>query len=542
MAAVKSIASDAKGRWLATASYDKTLRIWDVSTQSLMKIIRVPMASGNEGRLETCALSPDGRLVATGGFTGYWDKTACVYLFDRSSGDMVLRLAGFPDNVECIKFSADGKRLALCLWKGGIRVFDLPSGAEAFRDDTYGDQSYGLDFDLAGRLVTSCWDGHIRLYDPDGKKIADVTPRGGSQPCRVQFSPDGTRVAVGFGDAASVTVLAATDLSYLYTPNTSGFRGSLGRIAWSRDGHELMTGGWKPNTERDRYVIRIWSEGGKASYRDFVTPFADTILELCPMPDGRIGIADYSGWNLASPGSDGWVSTNATGDFRDRLLSVDASGKTLAFALDYPKGEPWRFELPARLVKTASPDLHPVRTEAPGVKVLHWRNEVNPYCNGQKLELSNGEISRQIAFQPDNQGFLLGADWNLYSFGKEGQLRWKRRIPAGCWTVNVSGDGTLGIAACADGVIRWFRMSDGQPLLLFYVQPGTQKWVAWTPSGYYDCSPGAEDLIGWHTNMGRDHAADFIPASKLRDKYHRPAIIDAVLGMKDEAQAIQKGK
>jgi hypothetical protein len=62
--------------------------------------------------------------------------------------------------------------------------------------------------------------------------------------------------------------------------------------------------------------------------------------------------------------------------------------------------------------------------------------------------------------------------------------------------------------------------------------------VIWTPSGYYDASPGGEDLIGWHVNNGRDNAADFFPVGEFRSTYYRPDIVAKILETGDEAKAI----
>jgi hypothetical protein len=61
--------------------------------------------------------------------------------------------------------------------------------------------------------------------------------------------------------------------------------------------------------------------------------------------------------------------------------------------------------------------------------------------------------------------------------------------------------------------------------------------VLWTPEGYYDASAGGEDLIGWHVNRGLDQAADYFPASRLRDRYYRPELVGAVLRTLDLDQA-----
>ena len=48
------------------------------------------------------------------------------------------------------------------------RVFERDkSWSEAFRDDQYGGESYGAAFSRDGRLVTTSYDGLIRLYTSD---------------------------------------------------------------------------------------------------------------------------------------------------------------------------------------------------------------------------------------------------------------------------------------------------------------------------------------------------------------------------------------
>ncbi|HBE70831.1 MAG TPA: hypothetical protein DDW52_22015 [Planctomycetaceae bacterium] len=55
------------------------------------------------------------------------------------------------------------------------------------------------------------------------------------------------------------------------------------------------------------------------------------------------------------------------------------------------------------------------------------------------------------------------------------------------------------------------------------------RWIIWTPAGYYDASPGAEQLIGWHVNRGPDKAAAFYKVQQFRDQLYRPDIINAIL-------------
>jgi hypothetical protein len=149
-------------------------------------------------------------------------------------------------------------------------------------------------------------------------------------------------------------------------------------------------------------------------------------------------------------------------------------------------------------------------------------------------------MSRSLAIVPTQSRFLLGTDFCLRLFDRNGKELWQAPIPEVAWSVNISGDGRLAVAAFGDGTIRWYRITDGKELFAFFPHNDRKRWVLWTPSGYYDCSPGAEDLIGWHVNNGRDQAADFYPVAQFRATYYRPDVIQRVLQTGDEAAALKQ--
>lgn len=108
--------------------------------------------------------------------------------------------------------------------------------------------------------------------------------------------------------------------------------------------------------------------------------------------------------------------------------------------------------------------------------------------------------------------------------------------------VNLTPDGRLALAAFGDGTIRWFRADDGTELLAFFPHADRQRWVLWTPGGYYHASENGEDLIGWHLNNGPDQEADFLPAWHFRDRFLQPRVIDLILETLDEAEAVRRAR
>jgi WD40 repeat protein len=116
------IALDANGRWLATASYDKTLRVWDLTTTGqLLETLRPPLGEGSEGWLYAVAISPDGQWIATGGWSS--PSNHSVYVFKRAEGVIVNVLHGLPNVVLDLAWSSDGRYLAATLGNGQVSVY-----------------------------------------------------------------------------------------------------------------------------------------------------------------------------------------------------------------------------------------------------------------------------------------------------------------------------------------------------------------------------------------------------------------------------------
>ena len=545
-AMIRRIATDEAGRYLVTASDDKTARVWDIADGRLLTTLRIPIGSSNEGKLNAVALSPDGQTVALGGWTGWdYDGSASIFLFDRASGRLLRRLTGLSNVVYHLAFSSDGRWLAATLAKNnGVRVFAVASGQLLAEDRDYADASFSAHFSSGGRLVTTSYDGLLRLYRFDGSRLtllAKQAAPGGKQPYAARFSPDGKRIAVGFGDTPAVNVLDSSDLSFSYAPDTAEVNKSLGRIAWSRDGTTLFSAGIA-GTPGPKF-IRRWLSGGAGAAQNW--PVArGTIMDMVALPDGRLTFGGAGPeWDVVNTeGTRHFFHAPIVADFRDNHegFTLSADGVQVRFGYEQYGKSPTVFDSQSRaFLLPDTTGLIPRTISASGLDVTDWKDELSPKLNGVVLELQPSEKSQCLALMPGGEGFILGASWSLRAFGRSGAERWKRPTPSQVWAVNVSQDGRWVVAAYGDGTIRWHRASDGAEQLAFYPHPDKKRWVMWTSSGYYDASPGAEDLIGWHVNRGKDQAADFFPASRFRGQFYRPDVPSKILDTQDESIALR---
>jgi len=551
-AVINRVDTDAAGRYAVTASDDKTARVWDIGSGRLLQVLRPPIGVGYEGRLFAVAMSPDGSTVAVGGWTKLGSNGGhAVYLFDRASGQLQRRLTGLANVINHLTFSPDGRWLAAALGgANGVRVWDWKRSATPQADGVYGKGSFGASWSGDGRLAVSSFDGKLRLYRPgeDGRlvKLAEVEAPGGREPFALAFHPDGSRIAVGYNDSTRVDVLDSQRLLSLLAPSTQGVsNGDLGRVAWSRDGRTLAAAGrW---ARGGPYHARLWPEGGRGQAQD--VPLANsTVMHLASLPAGGwvVAASDPTWGLLSAQGVWQTLGRPPIADLRDSkrgAFLLAGGGRRLQFGYEPFGKPPHQFDL-ARRTLSAGPLPGGRPPDTTSVPVLNWEDRADPTLRGQPIRLEDNEMSRSLAASPGGQVAVLGASFRLRHLAADGTLRWEQPVPGEVWGVNIPADGPQAgqflVAAYADGTIRWHRLSDGAELLAFFPHADRQRWVLWTPSGYYDASPGGEELIGWHVNRGADEAADFYPASRFRSKYHRPDVIDRVLDTLDETEALKR--
>lgn len=547
ISAVRRVSVSADGMTLVTGSDDKTVRVWNAQDGSLEAVLRVPTGDGDDGKIFAVAISPDGKTVAAGG----WDHTDGsqllfhVYVFDRATGQITARLGPVANAVNDLAFSSDGALLAAGFAAGGLTVWQGPHWALVGSDSDYAGAVHSLAFLPDGGLAVAALDGDLRVYDQDFTMVAREPAPSGSEPDSLAVAPDGQTLAVGYAGVAAVDLLTLPGLQPAGAADVAGLAGGdLGAVAWSADGETLYAGG-SYNTPEERMPLFAWSQRGKGQ-RVAYDAAGDTIMDVAALPGGGVAVAgaDHTLTVFNSNGALRFRNGPVAADMRGKLgddFTVNDDATQVRFGLGVAGRDPWLFDV-TRLTFTPAPaqrdDFHAAPLDS--LALSDWNSTDQPLLNGRPLQLDHSETSRSAVTAPDGSWLALGTDYALRRFSQNGQLEWSQTIPEVAWGLNIDRQAKLIVAAHLDGTLRWYRASDGQPLLTVFVHAKDKRWVAWTPKGYFAASPGGETLMGWQVNHGWTTAPDLIPCAQLHDRFYRPDIVSSILAIGDEAKAIRQ--
>ncbi len=567
------------GQTLVSVSLDKTIRLWDVATGDLIKTLRGHIGEGYEGALMAAALSPDGNILAVGGFLGPQggepELIGHIRLFNLKSGEQIGVLAGHDNVVFGLDFSSDGKWLATGSGDRATAVWDISPilaqpGSEAQLIAVLGGSTnpgppvYDVAFGPNKRtLVTTAYWRTLILHElkknPVGVTGFDVLKSSydmeghRDQVLCVDFAPNGEYIVSGGKDG----YVLLWDGTGKYIAELDQFQHPVGTVSFSADSAKIVASG---TTGQDTHVYAIPSGEKLTSFTlhtDTVEAsafFGNTLIATAGGGDNDIYI-----WNADS----GDVLTHITGKgkqpvalgFGSQLRLAIGTGNTaprdvvIEVPQDVPEYTPldtvfdvadMRFsqQLPRE------PEFTRIRTTYQGRRLERVSSAVLHIIDGATIEPIENHahydgMIRAYTYTPDGN-IVVGSSYSLKLYDPDGYLIRDFVGHTGeIWAVSISEDGRLLASGSSDQTIKLWSLATGELLVTLFMATD-REWVCWTPQGYYAASAGGEKYIGWQINQGRSKAAMYYPVSIFRDQFHRPELVKRTVAVGSFAQAFQE--
>jgi len=531
---------------LVSVSYDKTLKIWDANTLSLLHTFRFPVEPGNSGKLYSVAISPDGNEVACSAYGGNWEKSDVIYIVDVQQLVIKSVIRGLENIATHLSYSSDSNYLLVSIRNHcEFAIYDMHDYSRllAFYGSYKGASFSGFSPD--GQSIISVGnDSVLRSFDFEGGEItlrAEKTYNNvNAKPFRATYSPDGEKIAVGFLNVEHVEILKAQTLELLERPvvfEEKDHEAWIHTLSWSPDSQTLYGGVYS-----QRPALITWKDGQmKHSKRIFLK---SSPLDLATKGGRVYYCTEYQTIGFYEAASETLVThesdfLNFSDAYLDFYCSADGSLIKIPFSIE---GEPVFFDmaLPGLTdeIREAATMIHPI-TYSDEMTIKNWRNAAETVLNGKRLGMKKGELSRALSINPLNGHFSVGTDWHIYHFDQNGDLIWSVPVNSTICALNTVKEGELIIAALSNGTFEWYESGNGTKLASLLITRESE-WLFWTPDNDYIASSETIDWFGWQQNRDQNTSARFIPKESASQKAPLKAIPDSFFGQgKTERKTVE---
>ena len=451
---VNSVAFSSDSGTVATASDDRTVRLWDARTGKPGKTL-----TGHKGQVNAVAFSPNGNTLASGS----WDRTAI--LWDATTGERRRTLSGHKDQVLSVAFSPHSQTLATASADTTARLWNVTSGKQQKTLKAHNDWVNAVTFSPDGStLATASSDTTATLWDAaTGKLITNLWAA--NILTSVAFSPDGNTLAAAGND--HTTTLWDVDTELLLT-TLVGHTNTVHSVAFNPDGSTLATAG-------DDHTARLW-DNPTGKHRTTLPGHTDWVYSVAFSHNGR---------TLAS----------ASGDHTTILWDLGTRKKRRTL-----KGHDDEVFWAA-----FSPDSQTLATASGDRTVRLWDPDT-----GRQLKVLKGHTDKvhSVTFSPNGHTLATASDdrtvrlWDVRT-GSTRKLDGHSDVVT---SVAFSPDGDTLASGSWDYTVRLWDVTSGKLRTALPGQIQTVDSVAFSPNGHTLATGGDSDVHLWNATSGAPQA------------------------------------
>jgi WD40 repeat protein len=482
------------GRRVVSASWDRTLKVWDLTTERA----EVTLASHASGVI-ACAVTPDGRRVVSASA----DKTLKVW--DLETGRVAATLKGHADWVRWCAVTPDGRRVVSASADKTLKVWDLETGRVAATLKGHTDRVNACAVTRDGRRVISASsDKTLKVWDLATARSEATLEGHSSWVTACTMTPDGRHVI----SASDDKTLKVWDLA-------------AGRAAATLEGHTSMvtacavpSGAQYVVSASDDSTLKVW--GLTASAPAMLQGHATRVTSCAATWDGRhvVSASDdetLKVWDLTTARAVATLEGHAA---RVRACAVMPDGRHVISASDDDTFKVWELE-----TGRATATLKGHATSVSACAVMPDGRYVVSASDDKTLkvwDLETGHVVATLAghgagvtacaMTPDGR-YVVSASWDrtlkIWDL-TTGRVAVTLRGHASCVTAcMVMPDGRHVVSASADTTLKVWDLATGCAAATLEGHAAPVAACAVTPDGRYVVSASEDHTVKvWDLRTG----------------------------------------
>ena len=306
---VRDVVFSADGKTLISAGADG-IRIWNSNTAELINFIEIPAVS--------VVFSPDGRTFVSGSSDG-------IRVWDVDTKELLKTIDGYSDKISGVVYSPDGSTIVSGNHNRTIRLWDANTGRIIKTLSGHTDVVTSVVYSPDGNTIASgSYDDTIRLWDAHTYAYRKTVNRHKVSVSCLDFNPNGNTIVCGGGKEIQIFDVHAgehlkslTDYTESLTFSPDGNMiasdgGIEGIIIWDAhtgqqlktlnrqidtinsmlfilDGYLFITGGWDDGEEGAVFGrIDLWHVNTGEHLKTIRVDGFNGVMDIALRPDGKI--------------------------------------------------------------------------------------------------------------------------------------------------------------------------------------------------------------------------------------------------------------